>query len=457
WCGVPLSPVRRTCATLAREALRRALAGPPSVSEPLEPKPIPPLRLVLLDRDDTLIRLPAGRRYVAGEDPFELAPGAGAFMALMNGLSVNVAVVTNQQGVSLDEHPEITLEAVQRLHDRLQEALQPYGAHVDRFYVCPHAASAECGCRKPRPGLVRQALWDFGVAPSQAALIGDRERDLRAGAAAGLPTRILLCPEPARAGPSETLPAGTIAVATFAECGERIAAGLVNPVRDRTAVSEPVGSDVTPPLIRRFLSRLPGGLPEDPVILDVGSCTGAQAGEFAQVFPQARVYAFEPHPVSAAVCRTNTSRFPNVSVVEAAVGETDGRVELQAVLDGNPGASSLFVASGHQDVQPLEQSPIEVRALRLDTWAAREGIERCDLVWMDLQGAELLALRGMGALLSTVRAIQVEITYRELYRGQVLWPELRSFLESRGLTLVDEWPDPCGYFGDAVFVRKMPD
>ncbi|MBX3444977.1 MAG: iron-sulfur cluster assembly scaffold protein [Planctomyces sp.] len=47
WCGVPLSPVRRTCATLAREALRRALAGPPSVSEPAEPKPVPPLRLVL--------------------------------------------------------------------------------------------------------------------------------------------------------------------------------------------------------------------------------------------------------------------------------------------------------------------------------------------------------------------------------------------------------------------------
>ena len=72
---------------------------------------------------------------------------------------------------------------------------------------------------------------------------------------------------------------------------------------------------------------------------------------------------------------------------------------------------------------------------------------------MDLQGAELLALRGMGDMLRTVRAIQLEITYRELYHGQLMWPEVRKFLESRGFRLVDEWPDVCGYFGDAVFVR----
>jgi hypothetical protein len=67
-----------------------------------------------------------------------------------------------------------------------------------------------------------------------------------------------------------------------------------------------------------------------------------------------------------------------------------------------------------------------VPALRLDSWALKTGIDRFDLVWVDVQGAELLALRGMGEMLATVRAIQLEITYRELYQGQAMWPEVRA-------------------------------
>jgi histidinol phosphatase-like enzyme len=81
------------------------------------------LRLVILDRDDTLIRLPLGRRYVAGDDPFELAPGAAEFVGTLNRAGIVVVVVTNQQGVALAECPEITVAAVERLHSRIQEAL----------------------------------------------------------------------------------------------------------------------------------------------------------------------------------------------------------------------------------------------------------------------------------------------------------------------------------------------
>jgi hypothetical protein len=59
----------------------------------------------------------------------------------------------------------------------------------------------------------------------------------------------------------------------------------------------------------------------------------------------------------------------------------------------------------------------------------------------------------MGDMLKSVCALQLEITYRELYHGQVMWPEVRAFLEAHELRLVDEWPDVSGYFGDAVFVH----
>lgn len=198
---------------------------------------------------------------------------------------------------------------------------------------------------------------------------------------------------------------------------------------------------------------MPADIPESPVIFDVGSCHGEQACEFATQFPNARIFAFEARPQSAETVRQTVAQFPNINVIEAAVHEFDGETVFQAVDEVNPGASSLFVGSGVQEIHPIRQIPITVPALRLDTWAKGIGINSVDVVWMDLQGAELLALRGMGDLLQTVRAIQLEITYRELYHGQVMWPEVRAFLENNGMRLVDEWPDVCGYFGDAVFVR----
>jgi FkbM family methyltransferase len=206
-------------------------------------------------------------------------------------------------------------------------------------------------------------------------------------------------------------------------------------------------------LIDRFLSWLPREPPASPIILDVGSCTGQQACEFAAQFPTARIYAFEAHPDSVAKMRQTVGGFENIAVVEGAVHEFDGKTTFYAVDDFNPGASSLFEGSGVLEVQPIRQRPVTVSALRLDTWARGAGIGRFDWVWMDLQGAELLALRGMGDLLATVQAMQLEITYRELYRGQALWPEVLAYLHRQGFRLVDEWPDPCGYFGDAVLLR----
>lgn len=207
-------------------------------------------------------------------------------------------------------------------------------------------------------------------------------------------------------------------------------------------------------LIQRFLNSLPTDISKTPVILDVGSYTGEQSCEFAMQFPNARIFAFEARPQSAELIRTAVAPYSNIEVIESAVHEFDGETELHVVNDTNPGASSLFVGSGVQAIHSIQQTSITVSAMRLDTWAKRANINSFDLVWMDLQGAELLALRGMGDMLQTVRAIQLEITYRELYSGQVMWPEVRAFLEANGMSVVDEWPDVCGYFGDAVFVRR---
>jgi D-glycero-D-manno-heptose 1,7-bisphosphate phosphatase len=59
-------------------------------------------------------------------------------------------------------------------------------AGIDAVFVCPHAPDEGCNCRKPRPGLVRQAIDASGVPATQTALVGDALRDLEAGRQCGV-------------------------------------------------------------------------------------------------------------------------------------------------------------------------------------------------------------------------------------------------------------------------------
>jgi hypothetical protein len=68
----------------------------------------------------------------------------------------------------------------------------------------------------------------------------------------------------------------------------------------------------------------------------------------------------------------------------------------------------------------------QVETVTLDTWAEREGVERVDFFWLDLQGSELAALKGAERLLSTATAVYTEVALCEQYEGEALYPELRA-------------------------------
>jgi histidinol-phosphate phosphatase family protein len=114
---------------------------------------------------------------------------------VLNEARVPVVVVTNQRGLATGKLSGDQLEAV---HDALIAQLAAAGARIAAWYVCPHDIGV-CGCRKPLPGLLRQALADRpGTAPERCLIIGDAESDMLAGAALGMPG-ILLAADMARA------------------------------------------------------------------------------------------------------------------------------------------------------------------------------------------------------------------------------------------------------------------
>ncbi|MFB4296815.1 HAD-IIIA family hydrolase [Actinomadura sp. NTSP31] len=132
-------------------------------------------RVVLFDRDDTLIR-----DVPYNGDPALVEPMPGARRALdrLRRHGVRIGVVSNQSGVAKGR---ITVRDVRRVNARVEELL----GRIDVWEFCPHDGDDGCECRKPRPGMIERAARRLGALPSDCAVIGDIGRDIEAAAAAG--------------------------------------------------------------------------------------------------------------------------------------------------------------------------------------------------------------------------------------------------------------------------------
>lgn len=154
-----------------------------SVVEPL------PLKAVFLDRDGVL-NIDHG--YVADPAKLDWIEGAREAVAAMTRAGLKVLVVTNQSGIGRGYFDE---RAMDRFHAAMQEQLASLGGRIDAFYHSPfHEAAAieryrvaDHPDRKPNPGMILRGLADWGLAPGEAVIIGDRHIDVEAGARAGMP------------------------------------------------------------------------------------------------------------------------------------------------------------------------------------------------------------------------------------------------------------------------------
>lgn len=148
---------------------------------------------VFLDRDGTVN---VEVHYLSQPEQLELLPSVGETIARLNSLGIAVVVVTNQAGIARGYFPEHRLTAV---HDRLRQMLADQGGRVDGVYYCPHHPSAglgaykrDCDCRKPKAGMLKQAADELGIDLCRSLMVGDRDTDLQAGAAAGCQTALVL-------------------------------------------------------------------------------------------------------------------------------------------------------------------------------------------------------------------------------------------------------------------------
>lgn len=148
-------------------------------------------RAVFIDRDGTLIE-EAG--YLNHLDRLRFFPYTVDAVRQLNRAGLVVVVVTNQAGIARGIVPEAFLE---KAHGHISAVLGAGGAHIDRYYHCPHhpdgiveGLNIDCDCRKPQPGLWKKAATEMGLDLSRSFSIGDRWRDVEAARAAG--TRVVM-------------------------------------------------------------------------------------------------------------------------------------------------------------------------------------------------------------------------------------------------------------------------
>ena len=140
-------------------------------------------RTLLLDRDGILNEKMPPRTYLTRMG--EYIPKASVVSTLESKLSsqTDFIIITNQPGISTGE---VSLEFLDRLHSRIIVELLLKGISVIGLYVCPHHWDANCNCRKPKPGMLNQAILDYQLNRGTLLFVGDEEKDLDAAVAAGI-------------------------------------------------------------------------------------------------------------------------------------------------------------------------------------------------------------------------------------------------------------------------------
>lgn len=199
------------------------------------------------------------------------------------------------------------------------------------------------------------------------------------------------------------------------------------------------------------------------VILDIGSRDLFQSIEFTTAFPNARVIAFEPNPDTIGQCRIRKQGYPNIELYEYAIGDEDALIDFYPV-SSNEGASSTLQPSkdfiiGPQGVMisPTEWRKVSgIQSRRLDTLLPELGIESVEVVWLDVQGVELRALKGMGKYFNDVKMLHTEAAMRPYYEGHILKDELEEWLHQQGFDteFIGNWQQHSHQEADLVCIRK---
>lgn len=139
-------------------------------------------KALFLDRDGT-INIDKG--YVFRIEDFEFQPGIFELIHEYVSQGYLIFIITNQSGIARGLYSE---NDYLQLTEWMKEEFRKKGIRIEKVYHCPHLpeVSGECECRKPKPGLIVEAINEYAIDAKNSVMIGDKKRDIIAGEKAGI-------------------------------------------------------------------------------------------------------------------------------------------------------------------------------------------------------------------------------------------------------------------------------
>ena len=138
--------------------------------------------ILFVDRDGTLIEEPPDEQ-VDSLTKVRFMPWVFASLTELIRHGYRLVMVTNQDGLGTFRYPQAAFDAVQQF---ILDAFTSQGIGFDAVFVCPHAASDGCGCRKPKIALVEAYFRQNDIDRTRSAVVGDRDTDLKFAANLGV-------------------------------------------------------------------------------------------------------------------------------------------------------------------------------------------------------------------------------------------------------------------------------
>jgi len=151
-------------------------------------------KFVFLDRDGILNR--ERKEYTYSLSHFSMVEGVGEALATLKDKGYQFVVATNQSGLAKGIYKR---DDMQTIHNAIVKELEPFGVEILDFYYCPHHPDYSlCLCRKPDSSMLERAAARFNADKEYSWFIGDKQRDIDAGAKAGLNTLLVASNEDLR-------------------------------------------------------------------------------------------------------------------------------------------------------------------------------------------------------------------------------------------------------------------
>lgn len=171
---------------------------------------------------------------------------------------------------------------------------------------------------------------------------------------------------------------------------------------------------------------------------------GANRGQFSllcrELFPDASIYSFEPLAGPAGIIRSLFRSAENFQLFVSAIDEKSGMATMN-VSRSDDSSSLLPITNQQSEMFPGTEkvNTEQVRVGVLSDYLETSDISGSALLKIDVQGYELNVLKGCGKLLNQFEHCYVECSYRELYQGQALAPEIMKFMTDSGFDVVGKF------------------